>query len=345
MINRRGFLKLGGASLASLFSNPASFPIDDDPTRRVGKARVATAVIYRYSEPSFRSERIGHIQRDQILDIYEEVVSPAGPAYNPHWYQLSKGYAHSGYLQRVDEAHHHRQPLRVVPEDGRLGEICVPLTQSYRYLRGEGWRKLYRLYYRSVHWITAVEEGPEDGVWYRLTDDLLHAQHFVPAIHVRPIEPEELSPISPGIPPEKKRIQVSIDEQSLTAFEGDQVVLKAKVSTGIPTETPPGELPTETPRGRFYVQTKMPSRHMGDGNLTNDIDAYELPGVPWVSFFHKDGIGIHGTYWHDNFGRMMSHGCVNMRNEDALWLYRWTTPVASERDWYVRELGTMIDIV
>jgi hypothetical protein len=84
---------------------------------------------------------------------------------------------------------------------------------------------------------------------------------------------------------------------------------------------------------------------MGDGNLTDDINAYELPGVPGVCFFHKDGIAFHGTYWHDNFGRMMSHGCVNMRNEDALWLYRWTTPVASERDWYVRELGTMIDIV
>jgi len=151
--------------------------------------------------------------------------------------------------------------------------------------------------------------------------------------------------MSVKVPPGEKRIQISIDDQTLTAFEGDQAVLIAKVSTGIPTETPPGELPTETPRGRFRVQTKMPSRHMGDGNLIDNIEAYELPGVPWVCFFHKDGLALHGTYWHDNFGRMMSHGCVNMRNEDALWLYRWTTPVASERDWYVREMGTVIDIM
>ena len=31
----------------------------------------------------------------------------------------------------------------------------------------------------------------------------------------------------------------------------------------------------------------------------------------------------HGTYWHNNFGHPMSHGCVNMTNEDAKWLYEW----------------------
>jgi hypothetical protein len=212
MINRRGFLKLSGASLASLFSNPAFFPVDDDPPRRVGKARVATQVIYRYSEPSFRSERIGHLKRDQVIDLYEEVISPAGPAYNPHWYRLTKGYAHSGHLQRVDESHHHRQPLQVVPEGGQLGEICVPLTQSYRYLRSEGWRKLYRLYYRSVHWITGVEEGPKTGV---VSPDgrLLHAHHFVP-LYTCAHRAEELSLISPGIPLRERILSLSTNRVS-----------------------------------------------------------------------------------------------------------------------------------
>ena len=345
MITRRSFLQMSGVSLASLLAHPVAFPIDDEPPGLAGKARVAAQVVYRHSEPSFQSQRIGDLKRDQIIDIYEEVISAEGPDYNPRWYRLSKGYAHSGHMQRVDGARFHRQPLRSIPEGGRLGEICVPMTESYRYLLNEGWRRLYRLYYRSVHWITGLEAGPHGGEWYRLTDDLLHAHHYVPAAHVRPVDPQELSPISVKVPPDEKRIQISIEEQTLTAFEGDQAVLIAKVSTGIPTETPPGELPTETPRGRFRVQTKMPSRHMGDGNLIDNIEAYELPGVPWVCFFHKDGLALHGTYWHDNFGRMMSHGCVNMRNEDALWLYRWTTPVASERDWYVREMGTVIDIM
>ncbi len=90
-------------------------------------------------------------------------------------------------------------------------------------------------------------------------------------------------------------------------------MFQASVSTGMQSEAPsPNGIPTETPLGHFRVQTKMPSRHMGDGAVTDDVEAYELPGVPWVCFFHKDGIALHGTYWHNNFGRRMSHGCVNL---------------------------------
>ena len=83
---------------------------------------------------------------------------------------------------------------------------------------------------------------------------------------------------------------------------------------------------------------------MGDGAVTDDVEAYELPGVPWVCFFHKDGIALHGTYWHNNFGRRMSHGCVNLRMQDALWIYRWTTPLIAPGEWYTRDYGTRLSI-
>jgi len=86
----------------------------------------------------------------------------------------------------------------------------------------------------------------------------------------------------------------------------------------------------------------MPSKHMGDGKLTDDIFAYELPGVPWVCFFHETGVAFHGTYWHHNFGRKMSHGCINMHTEEAKWLYRWTTPVASPYEWEKKGYGTRV---
>ena len=75
----------------------------------------------------------------------------------------------------------------------------------------------------------------------------------------------------------------------------------------------------------------MPSKHMGLGELTSDLDAYVLPGVPWTSFFFPEsgefeGVAFHGTYWHDNFGTPMSHGCINMRVEEAKWIFRWTSP-------------------
>jgi lipoprotein-anchoring transpeptidase ErfK/SrfK len=75
---------------------------------------------------------------------------------------------------------------------------------------------------------------------------------------------------------------------------------------------------------------------------------FSLPGVPWTSFFaFPGGYAFHGTYWHNNFGVQMSHGCVNMRNEDALWLFRWSTPefktpIESRDDWERRGNGTRV---
>jgi lipoprotein-anchoring transpeptidase ErfK/SrfK len=163
---------------------------------------------------------------------------------------------------------------------------------------------------------------------------------------MRPVEPAELAPISPEVPLEEKHIEISNSDQTLTAYEGDRAVLHTHVSTGIPSSGPtPNGIPTDTPNGHFRISVKLPSRHMGDGNLTDDVEAYELPGVPWVSFFHTTGVAMHGTYWHDNFGRMMSHGCVNMRNQDALWVYRWSMPAAGPEDWNSKGSGTRIRVI
>lgn len=84
---------------------------------------------------------------------------------------------------------------------------------------------------------------------------------------------------------------------------------------------------------------------MGDGYLTNDPEAYELPGVPWTMFFHESGYALHGTYWHNNFGTRMSHGCINMRNEEAYWLFRWTEPAYEPGKWYTFGSGTLVQII
>jgi lipoprotein-anchoring transpeptidase ErfK/SrfK len=47
---------------------------------------------------------------------------------------------------------------------------------------------------------------------------------------------------------------------------------------------------------------------------------YYLPDVPYVMYFYKD-YGLHGTYWHHNFGTPMSHGCVNFPTVDAGWIF------------------------
>ena len=191
---------------------------------------------------------------------------------------------HSAYVQRVERRPPQRTPDRD-PEQGQLGEITVAYTQSVRRVGSQNWAKLYRLYYESVHWITGIEQGPDGSLWYELTDDLLHVRHFVPAAHVRPIHPDEISPISADVPPEEKRIEISLADQTLTAYEGSEMVLHTRVSTGIHIDNPPNGIPTDTPRGRFFIQTKFPSRHMGDGASTAISTLTSCRASPGHPFF------------------------------------------------------------
>lgn len=103
-------------------------------------------------------------------------------------------------------------------------------------------------------------------------------------------------------------IDIDLSEQRLRAYQDDELVRSFVVSTGTST--------TPTPVGRFAVWIKLRYDDMsGPG--------YYLPNVPYTMYFYKD-YGIHGTYWHDNFGTPMSHGCVNMVTEEAGWLFDWS---------------------
>ena len=343
-ISRREFLNLGGLGFSSLALHPLrTWLPPEDQVDPVGIGRVTISQIGVFKEPSLESERIGSRARDELIGLFEEINSPYGPPLNPRWYRISGGFVHSAYLQRVENLQLNR-PVSTIVNFGRLGEITVPFTQSLR-LTKQGWEPVYRLYFQSVHWITGIDDGPDGEPWYRLTDELLHLDYHVPAVHVRPIHSAELQPISPEVPEGKKWVEVSLVDQTLTAFEDGQVVMETQVSTGLPGLGVVRGIPTETPRGRFNIDPKMPSKHMGDGRLTADPEAYELPGVPWVSFFEfTTGVAFHGTYWHDNFGSRMSHGCVNMRPEEAKWLYRWSTPVARPSDWNRMGYGTRVDV-
>lgn len=345
-LSRREFVKIWSASLATLPTFPLKnlLPPEED-IQPLGFGRVTIRSIGLYQEPNFTSQRIRWLSRDKIVSIISEVNSPDGPSRNPRWYRLVGGYAHSGYIQRV-EASSFNEPLARIPAGGQLAEVTVPFTRAFQKYSTSSWRPVYRLYFGSVYWITHLELGPDATPWYGITDDRLGIQYYVPTAHLRPVPLDELEPISPRIPAEYKHIKLSIADQVVRAYEGTREVFKAKVSTGIPNRGPsPNGIPSETPKGNFHIARKTPSRHMGDGNLTDDLEAYELPGVPWVSYFHSYGIGFHGTYWHDNFGSMMSHGCVNMRNEDAKWLYRWTTPRIRHDEWYKLGRGTLVSVL
>jgi hypothetical protein len=321
--SRRTFLKLAGASLAT--ASFATLPPEDQPPAGLLARCTANGIDVR-SEPDPAAPVLRRLYRDQIVTVLEEIQSEQGPAGNPRWFRLLEGYAHTASLQPV--RYEFNDIVYDVPPGGMLTEVTVPYTQSY-HAPWDHAPALYRLYYKAVFWVVGTSLDEEGRAWYTILDDRLHYKYYARAEHLRVFPPAELAPVSPDVPPEAKRIEVDLTGQTVTAFEDGQAVFASVVSSGWLRKDPkPGQGRTITPIGRYRVFEKVPSRHMGNGRLTADRYAYELPGVPFVSFFHILGTAFHGAYWHNDFGRPNSQGCLNMRPDEARWLYRWIYPTA-----------------
>jgi lipoprotein-anchoring transpeptidase ErfK/SrfK len=122
--------------------------------------------------------------------------------------------------------------------------------------------------------------------------------------------------------PDEKWIDVNLDHQSVVAYEGTRPVYVSVVSTGRRNRTNPDEN-YETVQGGFRILSKHVATTM-DGNSAND-GPYSIEDVPWVMYF-EGSFALHGAFWHNGFGAMHSHGCVNMSPPDARWFYNWTEP-------------------
>jgi len=125
--------------------------------------------------------------------------------------------------------------------------------------------------------------------------------------HLTPIEMPDI---------DERWIRVDLSEQTAVAYEGARAIRGFIISSGLPR--------TPTVTGSFRIRAKVRSQTMtgGDPALGN---YYNLANVEWVQYFHAD-YGFHGTYWHQKFGQPMSHGCINMTNADAKWLFDWAGP-------------------
>lgn len=135
-------------------------------------------------------------------------------------------------------------------------------------------------------------------------------------------ETEDVTAVVLGESNTQKRIEVDLTNQRVYAFEGDRMVYNFLISSG---------KWGKTPTGSFRIWAKMRYTKMeGGSKLLHTY--YYLPNVPYVMFFTGDGaprwrgFGLHGTYWHNNFGHTMSHGCINMKTEEAGILYNWAMP-------------------
>ncbi len=158
--------------------------------------------------------------------------------------------------------------------------------------------------------------------WYQIAFDewlrypeRVEGKLYIAADYVREFSDEGNIEITKTTKKTDKRILVDRSEQKLYAYEGDTLFMEESVSTGL-------EL-TPTPRGTFTIFKKRPSRYMQGPIPEISQKYYDLPGVPWNLYFTEQGAIIHGAYWHNNFGKQWSNGCVNLPMDKAEKLYKW----------------------
>lgn len=141
---------------------------------------------------------------------------------------------------------------------------------------------------------------------------------------------------------DSKHIYVDLTNQRLYAYENNNLIYDFPVSTGKWSPTPTGD---------FRIWIKLRYTRMTGGSQALGT-YYNLPNVPYTMFFYNNehpksqGYGLHGAYWHNNFGHPMSHGCVNMREADVAQVYYWANPPSSSNITYAsaQSLGTSITI-
>lgn len=137
-----------------------------------------------------------------------------------------------------------------------------------------------------------------------------------------------------------KHIYVDLGSQTLYAYEDQKLVFSFPVSTGKWGPTPTGDF-------KIWIKLRYTRMTGGEG-----ADFYDLPNVPYVMFFSNNevaasrGYSLHGAYWHNNFGHPMSHGCVNIKPENAEKIFYWANPPSNGNITYSSSdsPGTLITI-
>ena len=337
MISRRSFLKLSAAGLAATLL-PAELTAFADSSLAYG--RVVNGSLPIFEQPAFSAHRVSRYWQDSILPITRQARGEATPRFSEYWCQIGNiGYAHASGLQPVEIQF--QSPVENIRFTGSLAEVTVPFVDVYQTFDTTSPR-LYRYYYGSTHWVTKLVYDRNGKAWYRVRDDKFPEwERWVPANRMRIFADEELAPISPEVPTDEKKIEVSLEEQRLTAYESGEPIFETLISTGDNVTNPK----YQTPTGQYLIGLKRPSQHMMPWDRT--FGSYDLPGVPWVSYFTAYAHAFHGAYWHNAFGRVRSHGCVNLAPQDARWVYLWSSPVMQPYNelQYLESGGTRVVVV
>ena len=352
-ISRKGFLQASAiAAGAVMLPRGISLKLGDFPTSaRLG--RIAVGLVEIMKKPAYDAPVIGRYYEDTVVPWLREVIGPKQWRFNQRWVETEDGYIWSPDVQPV--SNEPNQPLASLPEgqDGMWVEVTVPWVnasfenpspQSTWWTLQETKNLPPRFYYSQILWVDAIKTNFDGNILYRINErygnpgDLLWA----PAEAFRPITEEEVAPISPDVEDKQIVIDRTPSRQTLSCLEEGREVYFCRISSGKINYSTPLSSP-DSPG--YNIWRKLHSIQMAGGS--NEA-GWMIPGIGWTCLFRGEGVAIHSTFWHNNFGEPSSHGCVNAAPEDAKWIFRWASPVTpfQEGDITVSgKIGTPVKVI
>jgi lipoprotein-anchoring transpeptidase ErfK/SrfK len=297
------------------------------------------------AKPNQDSSTIKTLYQDDVVDWQKDVIGEAPSTYstNRRWVETVDGYVPAIDLQPVKAILN--TPLASLPQQtsdvGMWAEITVPyvdvtLDAPAKTPLIEGQTQT-RFYYSQVFWVDGIKQGDSGNTLYHFLEK--HGSYgdsfWADARAFKPITADELSPINPQVA--DKKIIVDLTHQILSCYEGNREVMYSRVSTGALDLQGNYVDKWATPIGDYHVvNRKFITIHMAGGSAAS---GYELFSVCWTSIFATNGVAMHSTYWHNNFGERMSHGCINLPPEDAKFIYRWTKPEVPYDEGKIEQAG------
>jgi hypothetical protein len=352
IISRRDFLKVAGVGLGAMAFRP--FKLDTfyeklyTPRRLpqfpnseiIGRLVDQTDVRSRPTNDPLLNTAIGALPADYCLPWTREVLGTAVGLTNQKYLETEQGYIWSSRVQPTRNLPN--TPITEMPagQPGFWAEVTVPYVELT--LEGAAvspWMQSHiqynfppRAYYGQVLWIDQIRQS-NGFVEYRWNENQGHGYGFgdifwADGAGLKVLNEQDVAPISPDIDPAEKRIVADLTYQTLSCFEGNNEVYFSRISSGAVYDPATGAISDEraTPVGDLNTHWKILSLNMSGGGSAS---GYSTPAVPWDTVISGEGIAIHGAFWHNDFGEKRSHGCINVKPEDAKWIFRWTTPYIS----------------
>ena len=243
------------------------------------------------------------VEHASVGILYYTIEETATDAAGNTWYRVDDRWANAADMHRYSDSRFPGVELRGEPARP-FGWVLYKFRPAHAPDAEPPEDADYIERYTFVEIYDAVE-GEEGWVWYDIGDGRWVKQTFLSLADPKP-RPE-------GVGPDEFWVEVDLYEQMVAAYEGDRIVFATPASTGLPG--------FETNEGLFRVYARHREWHMWGGDVGDDY--YYLQDVPHTMFFDRD-IALHGAYWHDNFGEVRSHGCVNLPPRGAEWIWHWS---------------------